>query len=194
MDSSRKKRETMALHKAPTLSEEAEKSAILIAASDATSTGKPRAVLLSDIRNIQERVNPLIIKAERTLLASYDLNNLARTNGANALKIKQGSTRHNFETDGFWLFEFHFMKNNTLFKTKVSAPTWNASRSDSRIIIAYRAGGIRQPTQVWREHATAFRLGLEHAGDSSLSQNAANGHLKAIYGERLILERRNPNG
>ena len=181
----------MALKDAPTLAENQEGAAILIVVSNATPTGKPRAVLLSRLREIQERLNPYVIRPQRFLLASYDLNNLASTMAANNLAIKEGTTRHSFN-DGYLSYEFRYRRGNDLNKVKVSAPTWNAGR---RTILTYYSSNGTNLIHVWRESANAFRIFIERNGSSTgQPQNTSNGYLEAIYGERLIVERQHQNG
>ena len=171
----------MALKDEPTLAQSDEGEAIIVVTSDATPTGKPRAVRVSKLREIQERVNPLQIRTERVLLAQYDLSGLASTSGANTLP-----NSHSFD-DGYWLFEFRYRRGTNLHKAKVSAPTWNAG---TRVLLGYFPSGGANLVHIWRENANAFRLFLERNGSSvSSAQTDTLGYLTAIYGEKIILER-----
>ena len=173
-----------------TLSENQEGEAIIVVVSNATPTGKPRSLLLSRMRAIQERLNPYVIRPRRFLLASYDLNKLASTTAANNLDIKEGTTRHSFN-DGYLSYEFHYRRGDDLNKVKVSAPTWNAN---TRVILEYYSSNGTYFVHVWRNSANSFRIFIERNGSStSQSQNVSNGYLEAIYGERLIVERQHQN-
>ena len=180
----------MALKDKLTLPENLEGEAIIVVVSNATPTGKPRSLLLSRMREIQERLNPYVIRPQRFLLASYDLNDLASTTAANNLAIKEGRTRHSFN-DGYQSFELHYRRGNDLNKAKVSAPTWNAN---TRVILEYYSSNGTHLIHVWRNSANSFRIFIERNGSStSRPQSKANGYLEAIYGEKLIVERRYQN-
>ena len=59
----------MALRNEPDLTQADEDDGIIIVASDATPTGKPRYVKIADLPKIHQRVNPYIITPKRVLLA-----------------------------------------------------------------------------------------------------------------------------
>lgn len=181
----------MALKDKLTLTKALEGKAIIIVVSDATPKGKPRALLLSRMREIQERLNPYVIRPKRILLAKYDLGNLASTTAANNLAIKEDTTRHSF-ADGYRSFEFHYRRDGALKRVRVSAPTWNAG---TRVKLAYFSSNGTNFVHVWRSNANTFRIFLERNGSStSQPQNASNGYLEAIYGEKLIVERQANSG
>ena len=172
----------MALRNDPTLAQGEEGEGILVCVSDATPTGKPRAIPLSELRAIQERVNPLQIRTERVLLASYDLDNLASTTAANTLPNSES-----FD-DGYWLFEFH----TNFGKVKVSAASFNASDANNRVLLKYANHVVETLLEIWHENATTFRLFVKRANQAPSDTQSANvGYLTAIYGEKLTLARKN---
>ena len=162
-----------------------EETGLLAAVSNPTNTGKPRNILLPKTANAQELTNPLIITTERVLLAAYTSDNRSDNTNANSLAIKEDTTRHSFD-DGYYLFEFQALWQNEEFALLVSKESWNESNTNSRINLPFSHAG--NPTTIWRESATAFRIFSVNSEGAQLNQSATQ-FLKAIYGHKLTAKR-----
>lgn len=178
----------MALKDETVLAQAEEDGAFLVVASDATETGKPRRVDIQRTQQIQQEVNPLLIKTERVLLGSWDTSNFASTTANILLPIKEGTTRWNW--DDFLKVEFQVAGTNTnlpQIPRPLSVVSWKATRTNSRFNI-YEISG--QLMQVWFANTTAFRLDYRRSNNAALNQNVAS-YLKAVYGYRFIVDRQN---
>ena len=151
----------------------------IVVTDDATKTSKPRVTSVQETIQIQEEVNPFIIKSQEVVLASFSPSNYASDTNANLLNYKEGTTR--------WTWgEFQTLKFEVVNEAdiEISSVSFQASTTTERINLKYSTNLL----QVWYDSTNGFRLELLNA--SNQRQNQSNTfYLKAVHGVQMRIER-----